>query len=288
MSICKRCGKEYLTKECLNCKGNNHRYNQGAIDSINIKKSNSLLKSISVILFILMMLLITVGIYEIRDLKQKNEILNETIQNLQEENKQIKRSHAVTKRLIDSYKKDIRELSYKARQNTKYVNNRPKNNTKKINEKNSFDNVQRKYYQKNKNKAGHQNTTVNKSNKKIYQKFSNSIQLISDSKITQKSDNRLTSTAQIYGRFYPKDYSVLNPDKNQISNIRCGLKNNRYGVVDECSMEISENYDKVYLGEMGSKSIRDFNNKTHMIECDYSKKYGIMHSCKKKLYKKLF
>ena len=38
---------------------------------------------------------------------------------------------------------------------------------------------------------------------------------------------------------------------------------------------------------MNSKSIKEFNYRTHMIECNYNKEYGVMHDCKIKIYKKL-
>ena len=118
---------------------------------------------------------------------------------------------------------------------------------------------------------------------KKYQNFSNSIELISDSKIRKQNNNKLQSNAAIYGRYHPVSYSVINPSKNQITNIQCGLKNNTYNVVDECSMNISNNFDKVYLGTMNAKSIKEFDYKTHMIECDYNKEYGMMHDCKIKM-----
>ena len=52
-------------------------------------------------------------------------------------------------------------------------------------------------------------------------------------------------------------------------------------------MEISENFDKVYLGKMDAKNIKNFNPKTHMIECEYNKKHGVMGDCKIKMYKYL-
>jgi len=119
--------------------------------------------------------------------------------------------------------------------------------------------------------------------KKIYQKFSNNIKLISDSRIKKLSNNKLTSNSQIYGRFYPKEYSVINPSKNQISNVRCGLKQNLYNVVDECSMNISNSFDKVYLGKMRANDIKNFDRKKYMIECNYSRTHGIMHDCRKKM-----
>lgn len=129
-------------------------------------------------------------------------------------------------------------------------------------------------------KQTHRNTTHTN-----YQRFSSDIKIISDSKVRIGSDGKLISNASVFGRYYPKAYGVLNTGKNQISSVRCGLKNNRYGVEDECSMKISEQFDKMYLGELDSKSIKNFNHKTHMIECKYSKQYGIMHGCKVKIYK---
>lgn len=112
---------------------------------------------------------------------------------------------------------------------------------------------------------------------KRYQEFSKYIELVSDSEISKMNDNRLRSNQKINGRYKPTS-SYLS-----IYNVNCNQKERMLGIRNECSMKISPAMDLVYLSEMEARSIKEFDYKTHMIECKYSKQYGIMHDCKPKL-----
>lgn len=132
-----------------------------------------------------------------------------------------------------------------------------------------------------------------------YQKFSSNIKFISDSKIYKKSNNLLTSNAPIYGQFYSSAFlqQFLN---NGISNIKCNKQKRLYKVVNDCYMYVTKDdirymdkynrntTDVLYLGEMDSKDISDFDYRSHMIECKYDKKHGLLHNCQVKIYKKIF
>ncbi len=291
MAICKKCGKEYLTRECLKCRDKNFVYNQKAIDGVGIKKNNSLLKSALALSILILIFMGSVGAYLFKDLQKENVRLNQKVDELAYKNKQLKRTSNINDKRVAVVLKENRKLISQARgtKNNTYSKNNFKlkpNSSKKKNttKQKKYTNTEVRYYDRDKNKKV---TTHKRQKSKTYQEFSKHIKLISDSKITKGRDNKLNSSAPIYGRYYAKSSSFPNTAKNQITNIKCGLKNNRYGVVDECSMKISNSFDTVYLGKMDSRSIRNFNYKTHMIECDYNKEYGVMGDCKIKIYKRI-
>ena len=288
MAFCDNCGKRYITKECLNCKNNLNT---------NKKVDNNLLKIAFFILVVAFAFIIGVGSVEFIEIKKQNEIKTKRISQLIDDNKNLRQSRKRLTKQINNFNKNNKKLIKEIRdlkRNTKKKIYAKSNNKKYIKQKvqNKRRNTQytnKEYIEqkiKDRKKYTQTNNVKQKVENKIYQKFSKNIKLISDSRITIKSNNLLTANSNIYGRFYPKAYSARNRSKNQISNIKCGLKKNIYSVVDECSMNISDKYDKVYLGKMVAKDIQDFNHKTHMIECNYSRTHGVMHDCKIKMYKR--
>ena len=282
MAKCNKCGKTYLTKECIHCRDQAYRYNKETIDSAHGKEMKHLWKVAFFVLLLSTVLVITIAILKIQELQNISSLNYKEVNRVQIENQQLERKNNLNNRLIKSLTKENRELVHQSRnrsRNTYASNSRYSKPKKRTTQK-----VQREVRYANSTPIIKQ-TTQNKTTYKNYQRFSNNIKLISDSKVKVSSNGKLTSNASIYGRYYPKAYGVLNTGKNQISNIKCGLKNNRYTIEDECSMQISEQFDKVYLGEMDAKNIKNFNYKTHMIECKYSKQYGLMHGCKVKIYK---
>jgi len=286
--ICKQCGKEHWTKECHKCRDSNLYYNKKAINSIKKNKNSSMFKSTLIILLIVAIGVIGIGTYQFIEITKEKENLHKIINNLKSENSSIKRSRDTKQRLVNSLTQQNRSLVRQVRTNRNYnsSNIKAKNYTKprarKTTKKTySKPNTETRYYDSSRHQT--KNTTTKNKNTKTYQNFSQYIHLISDSKIQKRNDNKLTSSAPIYGRFYSKDDPMYNYERNQISNIICGLKNNRYGAVDECSMKMSDNFDLVYLGTMDSRNIMNYNNRTHMIECTYSREHGIMHNCKIKI-----
>lgn len=214
-------------------------------------------------------------IYKNVHLKNVNKIQKEEIERLKHDNANLTKARNRVKEQLASLSKDNRRLAKDAR----YNRNRRTTTTQRKKNTN-------RYSKSNTHKQSRTNTrdrTYNPSKSKIYQRFSNNIKLKSDSKIYRSSNNKLTSNAQIYGRFYPKNYSIVNPAKNQISNIKCNKSKNIYNVVDECSMTISDSFDKVYLSRSNVNSIQNFSNRTHMIECKYSRTHGVMHDCSVKM-----
>ncbi|MFT5660999.1 MAG: hypothetical protein ACI9TV_001643 [Sulfurimonas sp.] len=263
-------------------------YNKDKIQNSNLKHTNKMWKIGFSIITLILIIIVYIGIIEFNDLTRGKESLNLTVKRLSQENQNIKRKSDINERLLKSSQVELRKLTHENRRlkNRTYTSSNNKtSNYVKPTQKKSYTpakNYTQSYTPTNRKQKTYTQPKTIASIKK-YQNFSKNIKLKSYSKITKKSDNRLDSTTVIYGMFHPKPYSVINPHKNQIANIKCGLKNNRYKAIDECSMELGNNFDRVYLGTMDAKSIKDFNYKTHMIECTYSKEHGIMHSCKKKM-----
>ena len=283
MAKCNKCGKTYLTKECIHCRDQEYKYNKKAIDSIHGKESKKLWMFSFFILLSISALLVAIAIFKIQELESISNTNYKELNRVQIKNQQLERKNDINNRLIESLTKQNKELVHQSRNRSRSRNTYTSNTTYTKPKKQTTQKTQREVRYANSTPKAKQ--TQRKTTHTNYQRFSSDIKLVSDSKIRVSSDGKLVSNTSIYGRYYPKAYGVLNTGKNQISSVRCELKNNRYGVEDECSMKISEQFDKMYLGKLDSKSIKDFNHKTHMIECKYSKQYGIMHGCKVKIYK---
>lgn len=108
--------------------------------------------------------------------------------------------------------------------------------------------------------------------RKMYPKYTEQIKLKSYSKISVLPDNRLTSNSPIYGIF-EKRYLFSKP--------KCREKQLRdIGLVNDCYV-MATSRDKLYIKKSRVKEFSMYNKmKNKKIECDYSKKYGIMHDCK--------
>ena len=254
------------------------------------KKESHLGKAVFIFLSI-MFVLISAGVIayqyiELERIKKANikqeQRYDLKIKKLNQEKEYLAKQYRRYKSVIDDYKQENRKLVSKLRRakNNNYDNQiKPK----VYKQQNKYTN--RKTYTKQRvyNKpTTYKKQRVKSKPTKKYQKFSKNIKLISDSQISRRSDNRLQSNSYIRGRYYPKAYSYL----NGISNVTCGLKNDIYKVDAECSMKLSNNHDKVYLRKSNAKNIRNFNYKTHMIECDYNQEHGMMHNCQIKMYKR--
>ena len=107
---------------------------------------------------------------------------------------------------------------------------------------------------------------------KQYVKLSDNIKLKSTSRITTLSDNRLASNAPIYGT-YSERLSVSTPV--------CGKRDIRdIGLVNECYVE-TYGSDRLYFKKSWFNEFANYNHLKHkQIDCDYSKKHGILHNCK--------
>ncbi len=90
--------------------------------------------------------------------------------------------------------------------------------------------------------------------------------IISDSPIMIRLDNRFKANSTIYGRYYRRAGSV-----------NCNLAQDIYKIVDDCKA------GSLYFKKSNQYSINEFNTETHMIECTYSQKHGLMHDCNVKL-----
>lgn len=287
MSKCEKCGKDYYTKECLNCKGKEYQYNQKTIHQMGLKEKTNIWKVLFITLFTLTIIAGAVGIFRILELEDKNKQHIKTINQVRAENNTIKRRNNLNERLVESYKKTNRELQHKLRyckNNSTKTNNyrdvvnytKPqktatKKTTNKQKNKNNY-HVKTIYANSNYTRPAEKKVTTPQ---KKYERYSSNLQLVSDSEITRLSDNRLQSNSSIYGRYY--GYSQ--------HNIQCGKEENRYNVVDDCSMYLGLFTDKIYFSKSRKNSMTKYNRKDHMIECLYSEDFGIFHDCRVKIYK---
>ncbi len=99
-----------------------------------------------------------------------------------------------------------------------------------------------------------------------YPRYSNSIKLKSDSKITRGKDNRLKSNAPIYGLY--KGIILSSP--------RCGEKYKRdLGLHKECYVNTLD-FDKLYFSKALSNEFKSYKSHEAYVECNYNKKYGVM------------
>jgi hypothetical protein len=92
-----------------------------------------------------------------------------------------------------------------------------------------------------------------------------------------RSDNRLYSNLPIYGEF----------EGTLINKAVCPEKPTRlYKTIKECYAKTLSG-DILYFSYMKKDNFKNYGGKykNQKIECDYSKKYGIMHSCSIKSYK---
>jgi cell division protein FtsB len=261
---CEKCGKTYWTKECLNCKED--------------KKENKYIFSALIIALISMIGLGSyIGYEEYTKYENYTKELQAQIEQLKNENGVLKRREEHIERINKSFQQENINLVH---ENRRLKNNSQsqitQNNIRTIkpNKQNSTQNIY-----SNNTRTKNQTTTnyIPYKPVKKYQSFSNSIKLVSDSRIIKKSDNRLESSAPIYGRYYP----IMGI--KEVHGINCNLKENIYNVEDECSMRIALSGDKIYTSKMRAKDFENFNKDRYMIECDYSKEHGIMHNCSLKL-----
>lgn len=271
MAICEKCGKEYLTKECLRCKNKEYTYNKKMIDSINIKEKMNLLKIAFVIFIFAAIAAGTLIVYKIAELEKINASYSKKIDKLESENKTLKRSKYVYKKLADDLKKQNIELVHQIRNKPKYSYQQ---NKKYIKPKKEI-----KYINKNHQKKNYTNSPTRKKytknvQRKIYYKYKGYEKLISDSNIQIRNDNRLKSNSPIYG-IYKHPLSL---------NITCGNNKKIYKIMNECSANSSYAMDKLYFKKSNKEELKNFNEKTHKIECQYDQKYGLMHNCRTKIF----
>jgi len=305
--ICEKCGEKYITKECMKCKTTEDFINKTlGRKTVNKKiepnkiypsKQNnykdsktSIMKTVFVFLLIISITATGLMYLKTKETIEKNNNLARIIKKLESDNIDIKNRLNEERELISRYKNNARQLAYensRLKRNNNISSVKPKTYTKRTERKQVYIKPKTTNNTYIRPKVNTPPRTYTKQSVtapvKKYQRFSSNIKLKSDSKINIKSDNRLQSNLRIYGRYYPRKYSVVSPSKNQVSNINCNLSQNIYKVVDECSMTISDSFDKVYLGKMNIDRMKTFDRETHMIECIYSQNNGLMHDCKVKL-----
>lgn len=269
MAKCEKCGNEYLTRECLKCRGRVWDYGKKET-----KEKNNILTIILSALIILVITIIITGILYVYDLNSQNKKLIYKAKVLTNENSQLKTRQGLNERLIQNLNKQNKKLINRIKYRTNNMNNSPRPKRIKPKTNNYTKTI---YSNSSQPKKVQQTKQVRQRavNNKTYQKYTSRIKLISDSKITVLPDNRLESNSQIYGRYYGY----------QQNSINCNRKENLYQVVDDCSMKLGFVTDEVYFSKSHEKTIKNYNRNDHMLECDYNKKHGVFHNCKVKIYK---
>ena len=271
MATCNKCGKKYLTKECISCRDKNYRYNKKAIESMHNKKNNNLWIIAFFILLLSSTLILTIAFFKIQELKKISDSNYEEWKKIETKNQQLERKNDINKRLIESETKQIRELTHQLRNRNTYSSN-----TKKFTPKRN------KIYKNNKTKIKYVNSTpiTKKTNykNKVYKKYYNYTgyeKLVSDSEIQKRNDNRFKSNSPIDGLY----------TKPLFLNISCGNNPKIYKIRNECSSLAPHTNDRLYFTKMNIRELKNFNVRTHKIECKYSQEYGLMHDCRTKIFK---
>lgn len=262
MAECKSCGKTYFSKSCPHC-------NAELRDSVLGKtKKKSFLA-----LIITLLIISSIGImsYLIAEVMMNNKTLETAKAEARVEKLNRARLQKEQKRLARQQKSN-----YQPRYRSSSTTYRPKEKSyRHVSIEKEI--VRQSYQPKTPQKIVRQERTstptyTSKTSQKIYPKYSTAVKLKSDSKITILSDNRLTSNAPIYGT-YNGDL-ILAPacKKREIRDIH---------LVNDCYVRTISGMDKLYIKKSWVKEFRNYNKmRNKKIECDYSKKHGIMHDCK--------
>jgi len=265
---CKNCGNKYYTSVCP-CV-----LNQSYIKPT--PKKGYLFKALMLTLGVItLIMIIGSGIYDIYRLNNILVEKNKKITDLKSNNEYLKSKINRDKRLISQLSRQNNELRKKKNRYTSTNKTRSYTKPKTYKRKTSTYTKPKQYtrQQNTYTKPKTYNRAVQNTTTKKYQKFSKNIKLVSDSRITMKSDNRLASTMPIYGRYYKKD----------ILNIKCDNNDRLYKVVNECKIKLLYGFDNIYSSKSNLKKIKSLNKNTHMIECSYNKEHGLMQDCKTKL-----
>ncbi|MGE0738279.1 hypothetical protein [Sulfurimonas sp.] len=288
---CERCGKEYWTKECMNCKNS---YNENDLQNMGIRSSKKAYLHIIITLAVVSIALI-LGYREYKTYKYEQAI--------------IKYANAMgiegkdTEELLENSTKMVKEANEKLDKVNKESNEAINKIQKGYME---MDNLLKKRYQEEQTKQQKRyeptpqpklerikpNTTFTPqvpsiSNMKpiqqniprytppkpmkMYPRYSVA-KLVSDSKIERMKDNRLKANMPIFGRYTDKPVAL----------IECGKNERVYQIVNECTGTVFP-LEKIYFKESNKKSIMNYDKKTHMVECAYNQEHGIMHDCSVKL-----
>jgi hypothetical protein len=110
----------------------------------------------------------------------------------------------------------------------------------------------------------------------------NKLKLKCDSKIYINNQNKkLVANSPIYGEFYLQKHLY----KNGLLNTVCDKFERKYKIVNECKISIIGISNGLYTKKNRIKEIKKMDTDTHMLECKYDQKYGIMHDCDIKIYK---
>ena len=73
--------------------------------------------------------------------------------------------------------------------------------------------------------------------------------------------------------------------ENLLFSINCGNNPRIYKIRNECNSIAPYSSDRLYFSKSNSTELKDFNKRTHKIECKYSQEHGIMHDCRTKVFK---
>jgi hypothetical protein len=271
---CNKCGKEYLTKECIPCRDKHNYYNKNEIENMKLKHNSNMLKVGLGIISVIVFFLGAGGIVKIINMQNDNEKLIKDIELVNVENYNLERKSEMNERLINDYKKINIELTHQLRSYKNYVNNssiKPiiSNNQNKP-QKIQNQNIHQNYAEPERRKENTYITQKNVTNKR-YIRYGQA-KLVSDSRIEVMPDNRLKSTMPIYGKYINKYFTQAD----------CGNNERVYKIVNECSANALL-FEQIYFKESNADDIQNHNRNTHMVECLYNYENGVMHDCRVKM-----
>jgi len=275
MAKCLKCGKTYLTKECIHCRDQNYRYNKEAIKSTQGKDNKNLWIIAFFILFISSALVFTMAFFKIQELKNISDSNYEELRRVETKNQELERKNNINKRLIESSTKQIRDLTHQLRDRSPYQANIRKFAPKR---KKVYEPIQTKvrYASSTPTPTSTKKQTNRKSNAyKKYYNYTGYEKLVSDSEIQKRNDNRLKSNSPIDG-LYKRPLSL---------KISCGNNPRIYKIRNECSSLEPYTNDRLYFSKININELKNFNERTHKIECKYSQEHGLMHDCRTKIFK---
>lgn len=249
-----------------------HIYKDEKLEIQRLKHSKRMIKIGFIIFTIISIAVIAMMFLKTVEDKKTNERANKIINNLENENRALRRDITSKQNQISYLTRENQELqrnryikqSRQVKPTTKQYS-KPKVSTPKIQEQ------QYTRSEPNISKPKTYNQPKYTAPKKTYPRYT-AAKLVSDSKITVMPDNRLHSTMPIYGR-YIKKYAI---------NTDCGKNERVYKIINECTGVVFP-LEKIFFKKSNLKNIQNHNRNTHMIECKYDYENGIMHDCSVKL-----
>ncbi|MDO8609651.1 MAG: hypothetical protein Q7R95_03820, partial [bacterium] len=190
-------------------------------DNTKLQHKNNMRRLGFFILIPVVLIIIGLSLLGIYELRAEREILKKRIETVESEKYNLSNRNYQNEKLLEKYKEENQRLIHELRNNRNQIQT---NNVqiKQEPQRKDIATVQMPKPEPTNiiNQQIYNNTKINSQPKnnqttKIYQNYSDILELISDSKITKLSDNRLYSNAQIYGRYYGENQNSIDCDRKE-------------------------------------------------------------------------